>query len=149
MDRDLGRILAVDPGTKRLGLAISDPTRTLASPLEVLFHHSREEDARAILRIAAEQDATLIIIGHPLHWDGTPSRQAASAEKLAQAIQELGSIPVELVDEHGSTQGAQASRRMLGLPRKKRAGHLDDVAAAVILQGFLENDPTGEDDEQD
>jgi putative holliday junction resolvase len=139
VNSDPGRILAVDPGEKRLGLAISDPTRIIASPLDVILHQSRLEDAREILRIAVEQGATLILIGQALNWDGSPSPQAAGADKLADTIRAIGAIPVELVDEYGSTQKAQEIRREMNVTRNKRAGHLDDLAAAIILQNYLES----------
>jgi putative Holliday junction resolvase len=145
VDNDPGRILAVDPGEKRLGLAVSDPTRTIASPLEVISHSSRIKDAREIMRIAQEQGATLIIIGHPLNWDGSESPQAAGSLKLAESLRELGSVPVELIDEYGSTQEAQQVRREMAVTREKRAGHLDDLAAAIILQHYLENLESAED----
>ncbi len=138
MVNEPGRILAVDPGEKRLGLAVSDPTRTIASPLEVIRHQSLDEDAREILRVAKEQGATLIIIGQPLHWDGSLSLQAVGSSKLASLLNDLGSIPVLLVDEYGSTSEARETRRKMNVTRAKRAGHLDDLAAAIILQNFLE-----------
>lgn len=148
MAKEPGRILAVDPGEKRLGLAVSDPTRTIVSPLEVIPHSSRENDAQEILHIAVEQGATLIILGQALHWDGSESSQAMGAVKLAEILCELGEIPVELVDEYGSTQEAQQVRRQMNVSREKRSGHLDDLAAAIILQNYLENKESSEDNER-
>lgn len=139
-----GRILAIDPGEKRLGVAISDPTQTIASPLIVLKSLSMREDAQAILDIATEQGAVLIIVGQPLHWDGTESIQAEGSRKLAELLQELGSIPVDLADEYGTTQAARASRLKMNVRREKRSGHLDDLAATILLQNYLESREIGE-----
>ncbi|HEY9087946.1 MAG TPA: Holliday junction resolvase RuvX [Anaerolineaceae bacterium] len=134
-----GRILAVDPGLKRIGLALSDPTATFANPLQVIAHVGRAVDAAQIAQIAAEHGAALIIVGQPLDEEGLADNpQARHAARLAQAIQEQTTVPVQLWDESGSTQAAQAARRAMGVNRKKRAGHLDELAAAVILQSYLD-----------
>jgi putative Holliday junction resolvase len=134
-----GRVLAVDPGEKRIGLAVSDPTATISNPLRVLTHTSRAVDAARIAQEAADLEAVLIIVGQPLDEEGQPDTpQARHAARLAQAIQEQTSVPVRLWDESGSTKAAQAARRAMGVNRRKRAGHLDDLAAAVILQSYLD-----------
>ena len=139
MDKDPGRVLAVDPGEKRLGIAISDPTQTIASSLCVIEHENRNKDALAINALAQEHSVILILIGQPLDWDGSLNPQSSKSIRLAEEIQTLGDIPVKLWDEFGSTQKAQDSRRQMSVSRKKRSGHLDQVAAAVILQTFLDH----------
>ena len=139
MDKDPGRILAVDPGRKRLGIAISDPTQTIASSLCVIEHQSRSKDALAIYALAQEHKVVLILIGQPLDWDGTLNPQSGKSIRLAEEIRTLGEIPVDLWDEFGSTQKAQDSRRQMKVSRKNRSGHLDQVAAAVILQTYLDH----------
>lgn len=139
MEKDPGRIIAVDPGEKRLGIAISDPTQTIASSLCVIEHQSRKKDAQEILNLAQEHNAVLILIGQPLDWDGAINPQSRLSIRLAEEIQTLGEIPVKLWDEFGSTQKAQDSRRQMNVSRKKRSGHLDQVAAAVILQTYLDH----------
>ena len=133
-----GRILAVDPGEKRLGLAVSDPTQTISSPLMVLKSQSMKKDALSILKTAEDQGAVLIIIGQPLHWDGTESVQSEGSQRLASLLQELGSIPVELADEYGTTQAARETRLKMNVSREKRSGHLDDLAATIMLQNYLD-----------
>lgn len=133
-----GRILAVDPGEKRLGIAVSDPTETIARPLAVIKHTSRSVDAAAIVRFAVEQEAVRIIIGWPLDSEGRPTSQARHSERLADEIRVQTTLPVELWDESGSTQAARSARIAMGVPRHKRGGHLDDVAATVILQSYLD-----------
>jgi putative Holliday junction resolvase len=133
-----GRILAVDPGEKRLGLAISDPSQTIATPLTVIQHQSRAADAERILNTAKEHGAVVIIVGHSVDDEGNETRQGEKCVRLAEQIRKEGEIPVTLWDEYGSTQAAQAARRKMGVTRRKRSGHLDDLAAAVILQNFLD-----------
>lgn len=134
-----GRILAVDPGEKRIGIAVSDPTQTIARPLTVIKHVSRGANAQAIARLAVEQEVVRVVIGHALDSEGLPGLQAKLAERLAEAVQAQTQVPVELWDESGSTQKAQSIRRAMGGSRKTRSGHLDDVAAAVILQSYLDS----------
>ena len=132
------RILAVDPGEKRLGIAISDPTGTIANPLSVLKHLSRPLDAAAIAQIAVENQAGKIVVGQALDSDNQPTLQSRRAAHLAEAIRQQTNLPVELWDETGSTQAAQAACIAMGVPRRKRRGHLDDLAATYILQTYLD-----------
>ena len=137
MIKDAGRVLGVDPGDKRIGLSISDPTQTIASPLAVIEHQSRTEDAFKIINTAMEQGAILIILGHPDDLDEEPSFQGRKSIRLRDELTLQGNIPVQLWSEYGSTQEAQSARRKMGVPRKKRSGHLDDLAATIILQSYL------------
>jgi putative Holliday junction resolvase len=132
------RILAVDPGEKRLGIAISDPTATIANPLTVLKHISRTLDAATIAQLALEQQAGKIIVGQALDDDNIPTPEGRKAARLAEAILQQTDLPVELWDESGSTQSALQARRTMGVSRKKRSGHMDDLAATVILQSYLD-----------
>jgi len=130
------RILAVDPGEKRLGIAISDPTGTIANPLAVLNHVARDTDATAIARLARQHEAGMILVGQALDDEGAPTLQARRAANLAAAIQAHTDLPVVLWDESGSTQAARAARIAMGVSRRKRRGHLDDLAATVILPPY-------------
>jgi len=132
------RVLAVDPGDKRIGIAISDPTGTIANPLTVLKHISRSSNAAAIARLGEEYGAGKIIVGCPLDDNGHHGPQARKAVRLAEAIRSQTSLPVELWDESGSTQAARAARIAIGAPRRKRRGHLDEIAATYILQTYLD-----------
>jgi putative Holliday junction resolvase len=134
-----GRILAIDPGKRRIGLAISDPTQTIASPLGVIQSLSINKNAGSILAIAADQGAVMIVIGQPLHWDGVVSEQAKESIKLADLLRELGAIPVKLVDEYGTTQAAKDARVKMQVKKEKRSGHLDDLAATILLQNYLDS----------
>ncbi len=133
-----GRILAVDPGEKRIGIAISDPMGIIANPLKVVAHVSRIIDAASIAQLAVEHEAVKIIIGQALDSEGRSTPQARHAERLAEALREQTNLPVELWDESGSTQAARASRIAMGVSRRKRSGHLDEIAATIILQSYLD-----------
>jgi putative Holliday junction resolvase len=133
-----GRILAVDPGDKRIGLAVSDPSGTIASPLRVINHVARVLDAAQIASIAAEMEAVLILVGQSLDDDGNPSPEGRKAQRLADAIRLQSPLPVEMWDESFSTQTARATRIAMGVKRSKRKGHMDELAATVILQSYLE-----------
>lgn len=132
------RILAVDHGEKRIGLALSDPTGAFASPLTVLKHVSRLLDAAQVAAIAAENDVGLIIVGQSFNEEGEPNLAGRRAAKFAAALREQTSIPVELFDESFSTQDARSAVIEMGLSRKKRAGHHDALAAVMILRSYLE-----------
>lgn len=133
------RILAVDPGAKRIGLAVSDPTGTIAGPLGVIEHVARKTDAEAIIKKAREVGAELIVVGQSLDDEGRPTLEGRRAERLAFAIRSLTEIPVVLWDEAFTTQDARAARQALNVKRRKRAGHLDDLAATVLLQSYLDS----------
>lgn len=132
------RILAVDHGEKRIGLALGDPTGTLASPLTVLTHVSRAVDAAQVAALAVEHGAARIIVGQSFDEQGRPNAAGRSAARFAEVLRAQTDIPVEMWDESLSTQDARESRLALGLSRKKRAGHHDALAAVVILQSYLE-----------
>lgn len=132
------RILAVDPGSKNIGLAISDPTGTIASPLAIVKHVSRTEDAAKIINLAIEHKAELIIVGQALDDEGVPNFEGRKAARLAAALRAQSDLQVGLWDESFSTRTAHTARRELGSPKRKRKGHLDDLAATVILQSYLD-----------
>lgn len=131
------RILAVDHGEKRIGLALSDPTASIASPFKMIEHVSRLMDAAQVATLAQENDVGLIVIGQSFDEEGLPNLAGRRAAKFAQALREQTSIPIILWDESLSTQDARAAQIELGVSRKKRAGHHDSLAAVVILQSYL------------
>lgn len=127
----MGRILAVDPGDVRIGLAMSDPTRTIARPLKILSHQSRKRDAAAIVQEAISQEADLILVGLALDQDGQAGPQARKALRLVDVLRETSDIAIEVWDETGSTQ------RALEVGRRSE-GPADARAAAVLLQEYLD-----------
>ena len=136
------RILGVDPGEKWIGLSLSDPLGMVAKPLSILQHVSRPIDAASIAQLAAENDAGLIVLGQATEKDGTPNISGRRAARLAGAIRTQTDIPVKLWDESYSTEDAKEISYRLGGNRKKKRGRLDDIAAAVILQSYLDSNQT-------
>ena len=132
------KILAVDHGIKQIGLAISDETGTLARPLETLSHISKLIDAGQIAQKAHDYSVQKIIVGVSYDEAGEPNRAGRQAINFLELLKLQINIPIELWDESFTTQDARAVRIASGAPRKKRSGHLDDVAAAVLLQNYLD-----------
>lgn len=133
------RILAVDHGSKRIGLAISDPTGTIANPLAVIPHTSRIMDAATVAEMAASHEAGMIIVGQSFDESGRPNFEGRRSTRFAAALRTQTSVPVILWDEAFTTQNARAARIAMGVSRKKRSGHLDDLAATVLLQSYLDS----------
>ena len=132
------RILAVDHGEKRIGLALSDPTATIASPFKVIEHVSRVMDAAQVANLAAENEVALIVIGQSYDEEGNPNLAGRRAAKFAEALKGQTQIPVILWDESFSTQDARATRIEMGVSRTKRSGHIDELAAVMILKSYLD-----------
>ncbi len=124
------RVLAVDPGDVRIGLAISDPSGTIARPLSTLAHISRKADAAAILRTASEQEAVKIVVGVAYDEDGTAGPQARKAIRLIALLEESAPVPIIPWDESGSTEEARRLNASMN--------DLDARAAAIILQEYLD-----------
>ena len=133
------RILAVDHGEKRIGLALSDPTATIASPFKVIKHVSRLMDAAQVANLAAENEVALIVIGQSYDEEGNPNLAGRRAAKFAESLKEQTQIPVVLWDESFSTQDARATRIEMNVSRKQRAGHMDELAAVMILRSYIES----------
>ncbi len=134
----MGRVLAIDTGEKRIGIAISDPIGVLASPLTVIPHVQLIEDCKLVAQLAHDHEVNLIIIGQALGEEGEITRQARHARKFAEQLESICSIPVILWDESNTTNLARQARINSGAKRKNRSGHLDDLAAAIILQDYLD-----------
>jgi len=133
------RILSIDHGQKNLGLALSDETGMLARPLRILPHISKLIDAAQVAEIAVVEGVGLIIVGVSYDEAGDPNPAGRRAINFFEILRQQTNLPVALWDESMTTQDARAARIASGAPRKKRAGHLDDVAAAVLLQDYLDN----------
>jgi len=121
------RVMAVDPGEARIGLAISDPLQVIAQPLKVIKHVSRQVDAEAIVSEAGEHEVGTIVVGMALDMEGEVGPQARRALRLVEVLRSLTEIPVVTWDESGSTQAAG-----------RRDALVDARAAAVILQEYLD-----------
>ncbi len=132
------RVLALDYGERRIGVAISDPLGLWARPLAVIERRSREHDYRAIGELVEEHEATLVIVGHPLELHGEVGPQARRVERYAAGLAERLSVPLVLWDERLSTAAAESALREAGESSRQYRGRLDAVAAAVILQSYLD-----------
>ncbi len=132
------RILAIDPGDKRIGIAISDPTEQLARPLTVLDHTSRDQDAERIASFADQEQVGLILVGQATDPEGKPNFSGRKSARLAGALRSKTNIPVILWDESHTTQLARQIQIDMNANRKKQRSHLDDHAAALILQSYLD-----------
>ena len=135
------RILAADPGSKRIGLALSDPTAAIANPLTVLNHIARLVDAAAVAGLAVSNGVGLIVIGQSFDEDGKPSFEGRRSARFAEALKMQTDIPIVLWDEAFTTQDARTARIQMGVSRKNRSGHLDSIAATALLQNYLDNNP--------
>lgn len=132
------RIIAFDIGDKRIGVAASDPFNTFALPGETYWRtKSAEEDVRALLRIAAEKGAGLIVCGLPLNADGTESAQTEKTRRFAALLAAQTQLPVVFEDERCSTAEAEGVLIAGGVRREKRKESIDSIAASYILEGYL------------
>ncbi|MCP4415842.1 MAG: Holliday junction resolvase RuvX [Chloroflexi bacterium] len=133
-----GRIMALDLGSKRIGVAISDPTRTIAKSYGVIKRKSRAEDFARYQHILAEQKVTMLLIGLPTTADGDDSATAVWIRDYMAEFSQQCDIPVEFWDESFTTVQAEASLRQRGKRGKKARAQVDAVAAAFILQNYLD-----------
>ena len=137
------RILALDVGDRRVGVAVSDESGLIARPLTTIQRRSKAEDFSRIMRLAREHGADGLVIGHPLNADGSAGPQARRIERyaaaLAKGLQDQGvDLPIRFWDEHLSTRRAQEAMIAAGRKVKDRRARIDAVAAAVILQDYLD-----------
>jgi len=132
------RILSIDPGEKHLGIALSDPTGTIANPLTVIQHTARLADAALIVQLGIQHEVGLFLVGQALDDDDRQTPQSRRAGRLAEAIRSQTDLPVLLWDESGSTQAAREARLEMGFSPKKSRGHFDDLAATYLLQTYLD-----------
>jgi putative Holliday junction resolvase len=133
----VSRILSLDLGTRRIGVALSDPTGTVALPLQVLVHTDRRGDLAAVAKLAASHDVARIVVGWPRNMDGTRGPAARRAEAFAAALRRMVAVPIDLWDERLSTVAADRVLRDTRTRRTQRRAARDRIAAALILQGYL------------
>lgn len=133
------RVLAVDPGTKRVGVAVSDPTGTIAQALTTVDAEPLNTLAARLAEIAKSQEAKRIVVGLPRRLDGSYGPEARSARELAGQLGKASSLPVELVDERLTTVAAERSLVAGGMRRAKRRLSVDRVAATLLLQSHLDS----------
>jgi len=133
------RVLALDVGSRRLGVAVSDPTGTVATPLATLPRRSPTADASAISRLAAEQEAGTVVAGLPVSLSGREGPAARAVRAYLDQLRELlPGLVFELVDERMSTVEAERALVSGGVRRRARREVVDQVAASVFLQAWLD-----------
>jgi putative Holliday junction resolvase len=132
------RILGLDVGERRIGLAISSPEGRLAVPLRILEREKEPSDIEAIAEIARAEEASAIVVGYPLSLDGSVGQQARRVEAFARRLQKAIGLPLELWDERLTS--VQAKRSLAG---RRSRGPVDDIAAAIILQAYLDRQQSG------
>jgi putative pre-16S rRNA nuclease len=133
-----GRILALDYGKRRIGLAVSDELGITAQGLDT-FHRDRlRGDLDGLAKIAEERGAVEIVVGDPKHLSGKKSRSSIDAREFAAKLEKRTGLPVTLWDERLTTVEAQRVLKESGISSKKRAGAVDRLSAVLILDGYLE-----------
>jgi putative holliday junction resolvase len=135
---DRGRVLGLDLGDARIGVAISDDERRLAVPLGTI-HTGAPADVKAIAALVGEHDVTLVVVGHPLLLSGEAGERAHHAERFAEALRGSLGVPVLLHDERLSTVEADRALRATGASGRERRRAVDRSAATVILQSWLDS----------
>jgi len=133
------RILAIDPGTARCGLAVSDPLGIIATPLEFLSVGDGADLAERLAAKAGELEAGTILVGHPLSMDGSSGPRARACAELADRIRGFTDAEVMLVDERLSTVEASNRLHEAGHTTRGQKGRIDSAAAAVLLQWWLDS----------
>jgi putative Holliday junction resolvase len=131
------RLLGLDLGERRIGVALGDPTGFLASALEVLPSHGRARDVAAVREIAAREGVAAVVVGVPVNMDGSRGPQAEKSQRFGAALEAAG-LPVVYWDERLTTVEAQRYLRDGGMSREKRRQTIDAAAAAILLQSYLD-----------
>jgi putative holliday junction resolvase len=134
----MSRIAGIDYGDVRIGIAISNPERTIASPLENYTRCGLEQDAARFRRLAEEEMVTLFVVGLPIHLDGGESAKSAEARRFGAWLHETTGIAVEFFDERFTSREAEEALLAVDMTRKRRKRRLDMLAAQIMLNGYLE-----------
>ncbi|TYP84976.1 Holliday junction resolvase RuvX [Blastococcus xanthinilyticus] len=135
-----GRVLGIDVGTVRVGVAMSDPTGTLASPLETLRRARNGSDLDQLAALVVEHEVTEVVVGEPVHLSGAAGSSARDAADYAQELADrIPDVPVNLIDERLSTVTAASHLREGGIDSRRQRGVIDQAAAVVILQQYLDS----------
>src|SRR6202051_2703575 len=133
-----GALIGLDLGTKTIGVAVSDPDRRLAAPVETVARRRFNQDAGRVLELAAERRAIGFVLGLPINMDGTEGARAQSTRAFARNFARLTELPIALWDERLSTAAVERALIAADVSRARRAAVIDQHAAAYILQGALD-----------
>jgi len=135
-----GRILAIDFGLKRVGLAITDPLQIIAQPFETVTYQSRKELVRRLVNCIREREVVAVVIGLPRHMDGREGEMAKNVRELVATLQKAVAIPLVTWDERLSTVQAERALREMGKSaRATKRGEVDQLAAVFILQSYMDS----------
>lgn len=132
------RLLGVDYGTKRIGLAVTDADRVIASPLATYERKDKDTDARFFLSLVENEEIGAIVVGLPVHLDGRIGEKAREAQDFAKWVGQLTELPVHLYDERFTSVEAEHFLLDAGLTKKRRKSRMDRVAAQILLQSYLD-----------
>jgi len=138
VQRTTGKIAGVDYGTVRIGIAVSDADRVLASPYETYIRKSPERDAEYFRRLVSEERITQFVLGLPLHLSGDLSEKAKEVIRFGRWLTATTGIEVDYMDERYTSVEAEHILRQAGLTEKKRKAHRDKLAAQILLSAYLE-----------
>ena len=133
------RILALDLGKRRIGLAVSDPLGITAQGLPNLVRTNKRTDLAALAQIAQEREAALILMGNPINMRGTEGRQSAWVHEFATALERYTGLPIQFWDERLTTVEASRVLRSSGISIEKRAAAVDRLSAVILLQSYLDS----------
>lgn len=136
---ETGRLLGVDFGTKRVGIAISTADQTIASPLDLFVRQNPQLDGRHFLTLIEEYQVKAIILGLPIHLDGSESIKSKESRKYGRWLRQLTGLPVRFWDERVTSVAAEDFLLAANLTREQRKKRIDMVAAQIILQSFIES----------
>ena len=134
-----GRLAGIDYGTVRVGIAITDPAQSLASPLEILTRRDKLQDERYFRRLAEQERLAGFVVGLPVHTSGEESQKSFESREFARWLGEITSLPVVLFDERYTTAHAEALLQDAGLTSKRRKARRDMLAAQILLAAYLES----------
>jgi len=133
-----GRILALDLGKKRIGLALSDELGITAQGLETLERTGRRADIETLRRLTVEKNVRLILMGDPLHMSGEQSRQGEYTREFARELEYKTGIPIQFRDERWTSRQAERTLRGSGIPHGDRKPAIDRLSAVILLQSYLD-----------
>jgi putative Holliday junction resolvase len=134
-----GRVMALDVGKVRVGVALSDPLGYTAQPLLTLWRKGRGDDLRSLLRLIRKYEVTEIVVGNPLHMSGDVSPWAAKVHQFAEELRQRSGLPLHLWDERLSSVAAHELLDQAGHDRRDRKSIIDQVAAVVILRDWMQD----------
>jgi putative holliday junction resolvase len=139
----MGRVLALDVGKRRIGLAISDPLGITAQGLPTLERTTVREDVAKLVELTTDRSVALFLIGEPLHMSGDKSRQAQYIRDFGERLTEKTGVPVQFWDERLTTVQAQRVLKESGISIEKRARAIDRLAAIILLESYLDSRQSG------